>query len=154
MEDLDAIDRKILDLLQRDARTTNKELSAELGLSVTPVHARVKRLEKTGYIRRYVALVDPRKVGRTMTVYCLVSLKEHSQASVGAFNEAVQGFSEVMACDHVTGRYDFLLKVMVADMEGYQAFVLHKLGVLDNIAHVQSLFSLSTVKQTTAFPMG
>jgi Lrp/AsnC family leucine-responsive transcriptional regulator len=153
MKTLDTIDQGILTILQEDAKSTHKEIAARLGLSTTPIYERVKRLEKEGYIKGYVALVDPKKLGRKLLVFASVSLREHAYENLQAFVKQVNSFPEVMECFHVTGAYDYLLKVLVADIEAYQDFVINGLSTAGNIAHVQSSFVMGEVKHATALPM-
>ncbi|MEH0154235.1 Lrp/AsnC family transcriptional regulator [Limibacter armeniacum] len=153
MSKLDQIDKKILNRLQEDSRTTTKELSSEVGISTTPVYERVKRLEKDGYIKKYVALVDKDKVERELTVFCQVSLKSHLKKNIQQFQEHMLGLPEVMECYHMAGNFDYLIKVMVRNMKEYQKFVVEKLTTTDVIDHVQSLFVMGEVKQETKFPL-
>lgn len=150
---LDAADRAILRLLQEDAFLTTKEIAARLNLTTTPVFERVKRLEREGYIRRYAALLDRRKIGLSMLVLCEVSLKEHNRDFLLRFEESVVGLPEVMECHHITGEYDYLLKVTVRDMDDYQRFIKEKLAALENIGRVQSHFVMTEVKNSTVLPV-
>lgn len=151
--DLDAIDLAILRSLQIDAFITHKELAAQLGMSVTPVYERIRRLERTGVIKGYAALVDRQKVGKPLTVICAVSLKEHALPFLTRFQEAVAGFPEVVEILHIAGSYDYLLKVIVADMAEYQQFIVHKLATLDNVGHAQSSFVLTEIKHSVCTPL-
>jgi DNA-binding Lrp family transcriptional regulator len=148
---LDQADRKILWYLQYDARLTNKEIADKLGKSVTPVYERIRRLEREGYIRRYVALLDRQKVGISLLAYTNVQLKEHSYQMLKAFEKAVVKLEEVMECNHMTGSYDYLLKIGVRDMQEYQDFIINKLSRLANIGTVQSSFVMTEIKHETAF---
>lgn len=148
---LDKIDKGILTILQQNAKITTKAIAEQLNLTTTPIHERIKRMERRGIISKQVVLVDPRKIDRKMTVFISISLKEHHRSYLEKFEEKINRFSEVMECYHITGSHDFLLKIVVKDMEQYQAFVLDKLSVLPSIANVQSSFVLSTPKHTTAF---
>jgi DNA-binding Lrp family transcriptional regulator len=148
---LDTTDRKILKLLQYDTRLTNKELADKLGKSVTPIYERIKRLEREGYIRQYVALLDRQKVGIMLLAYTNVQLKEHSFSMLKAFEKAIVKLDEVMECNHMTGSYDYLLKIGVRDMQEYQEFIINKLSRLANISTVQSSFVMTELKNETAF---
>jgi DNA-binding Lrp family transcriptional regulator len=148
---LDTTDRKILKLLQYDTRLTNKELADKLGKSVTPIYERIKRLEREGYIRQYVALLDRQKVGIMLLAYTNVQLKEHSFNMLKAFEKAIVKLDEVMECNHMTGSYDYLLKIGVRDMQEYQEFIINKLSRLANISTVQSSFVMTELKNETAF---
>lgn len=149
----DATDRAILQLLQEDAFLTTKEIAAQTQLTTTPVFERIKRLEREGYIARYTALLDRRKIGLTMLVFCDVLLKEHNREYLLRFEESVVRLPEVLECHHVTGEYDYLLKVAVHDMDDYQQFIKEKLAVLENIGRVQSHFVMTEVKNSTVLPV-
>ena len=149
---LDTADRAILNLLQHDAFLTTKEIAGRLNLSTTPVFERVKRLEREGYIAGYAALLDRRKVGLPMLVFCDVSLKEHNRDYLLRFEEEVAALQEVLECHHTAGAFDYLLKVVVRDMEAYQQFVKEKLAALENIGRVQSHFVMTEVKNSTVLP--
>jgi len=150
---LDAIDRSILQMLQEDAFLTTKEIAVRVNMSTTPVFERVKRLERDGFIARYTALLDRRKVGLSMLVFCEVSLKEHNRDYLFRFEREVAELPEVVECHHITGSFDYLLKVVVRDMDGYQQFVKNKLAALENIGQVQSHFVMTEVKNSTVLPI-
>ncbi|NJW51351.1 Lrp/AsnC family transcriptional regulator [Salinimicrobium oceani] len=145
----DTLDRKLLGLLQEDAKKTNKELAGKLGLSVTAVYERIKKLERAGVISKYVALVKPEKVDRAFTAFCQIKLVQHTKNNVTAFESQVAKLSEVLEVFHVSGEYDYILKVMVRDMEAYREFMLNKLTALDHIGSTQSTFVISPVKNST-----
>ena len=147
---LDQTDKIILEILQEDAKTTHKELAQQLGLTITPVYERIKRLQDRGYIEKYIALVNPEKAGKTMTVFCEVSLKEHSQAAIEKFNAHINQFDEIMECYHMAGEFDFLIKIVIEDMPAYQHFLVHKFGTYTDIDRLRSSFTLSTLKQKLA----
>lgn len=153
MYTLDDIDRKMLRLLQQNAKYTTKELAAHLGLTTTPVHERLKRLERDGFITGYVALLDPKKVDQGMLAFCEVSLNQHSHDYLKAFEAAVKPMEEVVALHHMAGRFDYLLKVIVKDMNEYQLFVNERLSRVTGIRQVQTSFVLNEVKNTTAIPL-
>lgn len=146
---LDAIDKKILGLLQADSKKTNKELSNSLNLSVTAVYERIRKLEREGVISKYVALVDPGKVEKTFTAFCQIKLVQHTKSNVTEFEAQVARLPEVLECFNISGEYDYLLKVMVRDMNAYREFILNKLTALDHIGSTQSTFVISRVKSTT-----
>lgn len=152
-DSLDATDRGILQMLQEDAFLTTKELAARLELTTTPVYERVKRLERDGYISRYSALLDRRKIGLSLLVYCDVALKEHNRDFLLRFEESVVGLPEVLECHHITGEYDYVLKVVARDMDDYQRFIKEKLAALENIGRVQSHFVMTEVKNSTVLPV-
>ncbi len=150
---LDHTDLAILRLLQEDAFLTHKEIAVRLGLTTTPVYERIRRLERTGVIRGYVALVDRSRVGKPLVVMCSVSLKEHALSRLQQFEQSVCALPEVTEVLHIAGGFDYLLKVIVRDMAEYQHFIVHKLAGLDNVGHAQSSFVLTELKQTTAVPL-
>ena len=150
---LDDTDRKILNILQENARITNKELASELGLSITPVFERIKKLEKGGYIQKYVALVDHQKVEKSMIVFVFLQSKEHNHKKVQEILDYMQQLPEVMECYHVGGEHDYLLKVMIKDMQEYESFLLQKLMVYENVNHVKSTFVLSQIKHKTSYSL-
>lgn len=147
---LDTTDKKILAALQDDGRITIKSLAELLGLTTTPVFERVKRLEKDGVISKYVALVNPKKVNRNLIVYISISLKNHTRSFLDKFVKEMNSYNEIMECYHIAGNFDYLLKAQLKDMEAFQLFILNKLSVNSNIAHVQSSFVLSKDKYGTA----
>jgi Lrp/AsnC family leucine-responsive transcriptional regulator len=147
---LDKIDRAILVHLQEDAKQTNKQLSLKLNLSVTAVYERIKKLERSGVIRKYAALVDRAKVDLGFTVFCHIKLVQHVHKSVTDFEREVIRLSEVLECFHVSGEYDYLLKVVVKDMDHFRSFMVEKLTTLQHIGSTQSSFTINEVKNTTA----
>lgn len=153
METLDNIDIKLLRLLQKNSRLTTKELASEVGLSISPVYERVKRLESEGYIARYVALLTPEKLNLGFIAYVTVKLSKQSNEGASEFVDVVQSIAEVTECYSVAGRYDFLMKVYAPDMGYYRAFVLDVLGKIPSIGHIESTFVMAEVKHTTALPL-
>ena len=153
MSKLDSTDLQLLHLLQQDGRMTIKELSNRLNLSTTPVFERIKKLEKSGVIDRYMAVLNPEKLGKKLTAFAHISIKDHGKEEVESFVARVIGFPEVLECHYVTGAADFLIKVLVEDVEKYNYFVLEKLSAVPNIGKVESLFSLSVRKKTTDVPL-
>ncbi|MBK8705174.1 MAG: Lrp/AsnC family transcriptional regulator [Saprospiraceae bacterium] len=149
MKPLDPTDLRILNLLQEDAHLTNKEIAAQLGLTTTPVFERVKRLEEEGYISKYVALVDRAKLDYALAAFCNVQLKEHARSYLKQFEDEVRSLREVIECYHIAGMFDYLLKVVVKDMNAYQDFIVNKLAALNNIGNVQSSFVMTEVKYST-----
>ena len=148
---LDQDDLRILHLLQHDARLTNKEIADKIGKSVSPVYERIKRLQADGYIKHYAAILDNKLINRSLIAYTNVHLKEHCQSALLQFEKQVAGCSEVMECYHMTGEYDFLLKIAVVDMDAYYNFVVHRLAKMPNIGTVQSFFVLHEAKKDTAY---
>lgn len=150
---LDNTDIRILDLLQHDARITTKEMADKLGLTITPVSVRIRKLEEAGYIKRYVALLDKEKIEKNLIAYVSIQLKEHSQDPLRSFEKAGVKLSEVMELYRLTGQFDFLLKVAVRDMQEYNSFLMDKLAKLPNIGSVQSNFVLFEGKTETAYSL-
>ncbi|MBP6385590.1 MAG: Lrp/AsnC family transcriptional regulator [Pseudarcicella sp.] len=148
---LDNTDKEILKHLQQDALLTTKELASRLNLSPTPVYERVRRLEKDGVIKKYVALLDREKITKDLMVFCSIRLKEHAQKAGAKFVKEVVGLEEVQECYNISGDYDFILKIIVKDMREYQSFLMNKLAALDNIGSTHSNFVMSEIKYETAF---
>lgn len=143
---LDLIDKKLLKLLQENSKQTNKELSLQLNLSVTAVYERIKKLEKAGVIDRYVAVVDKEKVARGFVVFCQIKLVQHTKEYLTKFEKEVMALYEVMECYHISGEYDYLLKILVKDMAAFREFMVTKLTTLQHIGSTQSSFSINEVK--------
>lgn len=148
---LDQTDIKILEILQQDGRITTKALAEQLNLTTTPVFERVKRLEKDGIIKQYVALVDNRKLDLSLTAFISISLTKHSRSYLEKFVHEVDQYPEVMECYHIAGNFDFLLKIVVNNMEKYESFILTKLSTIANLGQVQSSFVLSNNIHKTAY---
>lgn len=147
---LDVIDQKLLKLLQENSKQTNKELSLQLNLSVTAVYERIKKLEKNKVINRYVALVNKEKVGRGFVVFCQIKLIQHTKEYLTKFEKEVIALNEVMECYHISGEYDYLLKILVKDMAAFREFMVTKLTTLNHIGSTQSSFVISDVKNETS----
>jgi DNA-binding Lrp family transcriptional regulator len=145
---LDETDRRILQLLQKDARMTVKDLAAAVNLSATPVHERIKRLEATGVIRGYSAVIDRSKTGKSLMVVCYVSLREHSRAAGSKFIKSIMAMEEVTECYNISGEFDFMLKVVAAGMDEYYDFHVNKLSQIENIGNLQSTFIMGVIKET------
>ncbi|MCH3884245.1 Lrp/AsnC family transcriptional regulator [Tenacibaculum aquimarinum] len=146
---LDATDRKLINFLQDDSKQTTKQLSLQLNLSVTAVYERIKKLEKEQVIKRYVALVDKQKVNRSFLVFCHIKLIQHTKEYVSTFEKEVQKLEEVSECFHVSGDYDYILKVYVKDMQEYREFMVHKITALKHIGSTHSSFAINVVKNET-----
>lgn len=153
MDKLDKIDRNILKTLQRDAHLTTKELAAAVNLSPSPVFERQKRLEREGYIQKYVAVVDAKKVGNGFIVLCNIRLKQHSKDNGRQFMAAINELEEVTECYNTSGDYDFMMKLYVRDMAHYQDFVLNTLGEIECIGSLHSIFVIGEVKNSHAVPI-
>jgi Lrp/AsnC family leucine-responsive transcriptional regulator len=145
----DSTDKKLLEFLQQDSKQTNKELSNKLGLSVTAVFERIKKLEKEGFIDGYVAVVNKKRIDRDFVVFCHVKLVQHSQEFVVRFEREVKKLNEVLECYHLSGDYDYLLKVIVKDMPEFRAFMVKKLTTINHIGSTHSMFVINEVKQTS-----
>jgi Lrp/AsnC family leucine-responsive transcriptional regulator len=148
---MDAIDKKLLTLLQSDTKKTTKELSDKLNLSVTAVYERVKKLEREKIIKNYVALLDRTKIDKGFVVFCHLKLIQHTKECIMTFESEVIRLKEVLECFHVSGDYDYILKVCVKDMEEYREFMVTKLTTLQHIGSTHSAFMIGEVKNTTAF---
>lgn len=145
---LDKMDLAILKLLQENARITVKEISAQVHLSTTPVHERIKRLEQTGVIKQYATLVDHAKVKKGLMVICYVSLKEHSKNAGVKFIKTINALNEVIECYNISGEFDFMLKVVEENMDSYYDFHVNRLSQIENMGNVQSVFVMGIIKQT------
>ncbi|WP_417855162.1 Lrp/AsnC family transcriptional regulator [Xanthomarina gelatinilytica] len=146
----DAIDKKLISFLQTDSKQTNKELSSKLNLSVTAVYERIKKLEQQGVISKYVALVKKEKVDKSFVAFCHIKLVQHTQEYVMKFEKEVANLQEVMESYHISGDYDYLLKVIVEDMEAFREFMVNKLTSINHIGSTHSMFVINEVKYTTA----
>lgn len=148
---LDKIDKKLLELLQNDTKKTTKELSLKLNLSVTAIYERIKKLEREGIINKYVALLNRNKIDKGFVVFCHIKLVQHSKDFLTKFESEVVKLNEVLECFHVSGDYDYILKIYVKDMEAYREFMVTKLTTLQHIGSTHSTFMIGEVKNTTAF---
>ena len=146
---LDAKDKKLLILLQNDSKKTTKELANELDLSVTAVFERIKKLEKQQIIKKYVALLNNEKVQKNFIVLCHVKLVQHKKEYISQFEKEITQFPEVLECFHVSGDYDYILKICVRDIQEYREFMVSKLTNLQHIASTQSSFMIKEVKNST-----
>ena len=152
---LDRIDRRILDCLQQDGGLSNQELAERVGLSPSPCLRRVKALEEAGIILRRVTLLDRKKLGLSLTVILQIGMDRHTPERFEKFEETVAGFAEVQECYLVTGQEaDYQLKVVVPDMEAYQAFLLGKITRIPGVSGVHSSFVLRRVVDNTEVPLG
>ena len=150
---LDKTDRRILSFLQKDCKMTTKELSLHLGLSSTAIYERIKKLEKEGVISGYSAILDKSSAGRGFMVFCHIKLLQHRHEFVVKFEKEVIKFEEVLECYNVSGDYDYLLKVLVRDMEAYHNFINDKLTFLDHIGSAHSTFIINEVKSSHVIPL-
>jgi Lrp/AsnC family leucine-responsive transcriptional regulator len=150
--DLDSIDHKLLHELQRDSKQTNKELAEKLNLSVTAVFERIRKLERNGVVKGYMARVDPRKLDLPLTVFCHIKLAGHSKEYLTKFERQVVGLEEVLECFHVSGAYDYLIRIAVRDMEHFRNFMVTKLTTLEHIGSTQSSFTIQVLKDSRIIP--
>ena len=151
---LDRIDLQLLSLLQRDGRATNADIAIQVNLSASACLRRIQRLESAGVIQGYAALVDPKQVGLGLQAFVRVQLEKHGQHGLDRFIEGVDSWDEVVACHALTGDMDYLLHVVVQDLEHFSRFLLDKLINATGVADVNSSFVLRTVKQTRSLPLG
>tara|TARA_Y100000815_G_C13162696_1_gene432293 strand:- start:183 stop:641 length:459 start_codon:yes stop_codon:yes gene_type:complete len=147
---LDDLDKKLLKLLQEDSKQTNKALSNALGLSVTAVYERIRKLENNKVISKYVALLNKKQINKDFVAFCHVKLTQHTQDYVVKFEKEIRKLEEVLECYHLSGDYDYLLKVLVKDMSEFREFIVKKLTTLDHIGSTHSMFMINEVKHTTA----
>lgn len=152
-ETLDSADIKILQALQNDAKMTTKEIAALVNLSPSPVFERLKRLEREGYIQKYIAVLDAEKVGSGIIVLCNVSLKFHSKEFGEQFTNIISRTDEVIECYNTSGDYDYMMKLYVRDMNHYRKFVMDTLGTLDCIGSLHSIFVIGVVKNSHSIPI-
>ena len=150
---LDQTDRTLLMLLQNDSKQTTKELSNKLHLSVTAVYERIKKLEKEGIIKNYVAILDKKKIEKSFLAHCHVRLTQHSKDFVIKFEREIIKLEEVLECYHISGDYDYILKIVVNDMDAYRDFMITKLTAIPNIGNTHSIFVIGEVKHTTAISL-
>jgi len=149
----DAIDTKLLKLLQIDAKQTTKELSGKLNLSVTAVYERIKKLEREGVIEKQVVLLNRNKIKKGFVVFCHLKLMQHTKEFIADFEKDVVKLNEVLECFHVSGDYDYILKVCVENMEEYREFMVTKLTTLKHIGSTHSTFMIGEVKNTTVYTL-
>ena len=145
---LDQKDLEILKLLQQNARMTIKEISGKVHLSTTPVHERIRRMEESGVIKQYITLLNASKIGKGLMVICYVSLRQHSKNAGDKFIKSIFGMNEVLECLTISGEFDFMLKVVAANMDEYYNFHINKLSSIENVGNVQSVFVMGVVKMT------
>lgn len=150
---LDSIDWNILGLLQADARMSNVELAKAVGLSPSPCLNRVRALEEAGYISRYVTLLDALRVGLKVSVFIQVTLERQIESALERFENAIRGRPEVMECYLMTGDADYLIRVVVADIQVLEEFILKFLTKLPGVGNIKSSFALKQVKYQTALPL-
>ncbi len=153
MNKLDSIDKKILALLQQRGRMTNAELSKQVGLSAASALERVKKLERGGVIKGYHARLDPAAVGIGLVIRVEVTLARHQHDAIVRFIDAIQKVDEIVDCYHVTGRADYLLRLVAKDIPSYELFVMETLSALPGVQHIETMMVLSAVKESKSLPI-
>ncbi|GAB4044226.1 Lrp/AsnC family transcriptional regulator [Spirosoma foliorum] len=153
MDIVDQTDRKILDLLQQNAHLTIQDIGKKINLSKTPVHERIKRLEREGIIERYVTIVDKKKLGNSLLVYCQVTLDRQTRDAFTAFEVDVRKLPDVLECNRVSGTFDYLLKIVSRDMDTYNHFYQEQLSIIPGTLHISSFFVMSEIKNSTVVPV-
>ena len=147
---LDSIDKKLINLLQNNSKQTSKQLSLQLNLSVTAVYERIKKLEKENIIKKYVAIINKDKIEKSFLVFCHIKLIQHSKEHIITFEREISELEEVSECFHVSGDYDYILKIYTKDMKSYRDFMTTKLTAIKHIASTHSIFTICEVKNSTA----
>ena len=150
---LDNTDRRILRVIQEEARVSNSELAERVGLSPSPCWRRVRTLEENGVIERYVTLVNAKAVGLPINVFATVTLEKQAESALELFEKAVKKRPEVMECNLMTGEFDYLLRVVVPDLAAYERFLMDHLTRIKGIASIKSSFSLKQVSYKTTLPL-
>ena len=145
-EKLDKVDLQILRTLQENARLTTKELAAQVSLSSTPVFERLKRLEREGYIKKYIAVLDADKLNQGFVVFCNVKLRRMNKDIAMEFTRIIQNIPELTECYNISGSYDYLLKIHAPNMKYYQEFIINVLGTIDSLGSLESMFVMDEVK--------
>lgn len=150
----DDVDRRILQELQVDGRLTSVELARRIGLSTSATHSRIRQLEQEGFVDRYAALLNWERAGYDMMCFVNVSLQMHQPERVEAVRTAIQEMPEVLECYHVTGEFDYLLKVAIRNRKDLERFILHRLTPIPGVSRIYTSLVLNVVKATTALPIG
>ncbi|SHO67065.1 Lrp/AsnC family transcriptional regulator, leucine-responsive regulatory protein [Pseudoxanthobacter soli DSM 19599] len=150
---LDAIDRKILRVLQTDGKISVAELAQKVGLSPSPCSRRIGLLEKAGIIKGYAAIVDQKKVGLPISAFASIKLERQREEDLDRFEEIVARWPEVLDCYLMTGQRDYLMRIVAADLEAYERFIKDKLTRLENIASIETSFALGQVKRSEVLPL-
>lgn len=150
---LDPTDLGILNLLQENGRLTNKELAYNLNRTISPIFDRRKRLEEMGYIKKYVAVLDREKITNSLVAFPHISLISHGEDALASFQSQVVEFPEVLECYHITGKYDFMLKILIPDMPAYNAFLRQKISPIKNVGNVHSSLVIAQSKSELGLPI-
>lgn len=146
---MDKIDKEILMHLQENAKQNTKEIAVKVGLTVTPTYERIRKLEQNGFVKSYVALLDRNLVGKQIISYCQITLYKHQKEMIDTFKQCILLIPEIMECHHVSGNFDFLLKISVNDMNQFQEFINEKLSLVEGISKIQNSFVLNSYKDST-----
>ena len=150
---LDYTDKKLLELLQKDAKQTNKQLAIQLNLSTTAIYERIKRLERENIITKYVGLLNCKAIDKSFIVLCQIKLIQHSKEYLTQFESEILELDEVLECLHISGDYDYIIKVYLKDMDAYREFMVTKLTTLKHIGSTHSTFVISEIKNTSAIKL-
>lgn len=151
---MDKTDKRILEILQTDCRITNQELADKVALSPSPCLRRVKQLEQDGYIKQYAALLDPKKIGLELMIFVLLGLDNHEAKKMKNFQDTIQSLPQVIECYLIAGQSaDYLLKVMVPNLESYHDFLLKELTVIPGVSNIHSSFVLNTISESLTLPL-
>lgn len=150
---LDATDKKILQILQANSNITNAQLAKEIGLSPAPTLERVNKLETSGVIKSYHAVIDPGSVGLGVSTFVMATLKGHNKENIDKFIQAIKRINEIVECHHVTGAADFILKIICVDIAAYQQLMLERVSNIDVVDSLQSMVILSTFKDSKTLPI-
>ncbi len=153
MTKLDATDIRLLEILQEDAKANVKAIAAQLNMTKTPIYERIKRYDREGIIDKYVAVVNRDVLPTSMVVFCSVSLDSQKLEEIETFSKAIEEIPEVLECYLMGGANDFLLKVVVSDLNAYHRFSSGKLAALPNVAQIKSTFVLHEIKRSTVYPV-
>lgn len=151
MDKIDEIDLKILRILQQDSKKTTKDIAESLNLTTSPVYERIKQLERKGYIKKYVALIDKNLVNKPITAICMVSLRYHNEGFIDKFDRQIKAIKEVQECYHMAGKVDFFLKINLESLDAYHEFIRSKLSRIENIGVLESYFVLKEIMHTTEY---
>jgi len=150
MAKIDDKDKLILNLIQENSNQTTKQIAAKINLSQTAVYERIKRLERQHIIKKYVALLDLEHIEKDFTAFCMIKLIDHTKKSLENFEKNIYTLNEVVECHHISGEYDYILKINVKNIKLYREFMVNKLTTIPFISSTQSTFNINTVKSSTA----
>jgi DNA-binding Lrp family transcriptional regulator len=148
---MDKVDTKILMQLQLDAKQNTKQIANKIGLSVTPTYERIRKMERSGIIKSYVVLLDRSKIEKEVVAYCQITLSKHQKSTVDSFERKMNSFPEIMECHHVSGNFDFLLKVVASNINEFHKFTTEKLSVFEEIATIHTVFVMKSAKDSTVY---